>query len=248
MKGMIFAAGLGTRLRPLTDSCPKALVKVGGEAMLGRIIKKLDAAGADEMVVNVHHFAPMVKEYLKQFEGDVKIKVSDESDLLLDTGGGVAGASELLEGADCVILHNADVLTDFDVEAMLRRHRESGADAILAVWGRESSRCFLFDESGRLRGWKNRNSGEVKPAGVNAEDLNEMAFGGVHVISAGVIDKLKEYASEHGKVFSITQFYLEKSGELDVRAYTPNGDFKWFDIGSLEKLAAAEKYVGSLRK
>lgn len=248
MKGMIFAAGLGTRLRPLTDSCPKALVKVGGEAMLGRIIKKLAAAGIDEMVVNVHHFAPMVKEYLKEFEGDVKIEISDESELLLDTGGGVAGASELLKGADCVILHNADVLTDFDVAAMVRQHRESGADATLAVWERESSRCFLFDESGRLRGWKNRKSGEVKPAGVNVEEMEEMAFGGVHIISRGVVEQLKEYASEHGKVFSVTQFYIEKCGELDVRAYIPKKYFKWFDIGSVEKLAAAEKYVGSLRK
>lgn len=240
---MIFAAGLGTRLRPLTDNCPKALVKVGGEEMLGRIIKRMKGAGIEETVVNVHHFAPMVKDYLKENSGGMRIEIADETEKLLDTGGGVAGAAKFFEGCSEILLHNADVLTDFDLRAMIEAYRKSGADGMLLVWKRESSRCFLFDGEGRLKGWKNRATGEVRPAGLDAEGLQELSFGGVHIINDRIVEKLKGYAEKHGEVFSITQFYIDMAEELDLRAYIPHGEFSWFDIGSVSKLERAEKYI-----
>ncbi|WP_371136652.1 sugar phosphate nucleotidyltransferase, partial [uncultured Duncaniella sp.] len=122
MKAMIFAAGLGTRLAPLTDSCPKALIEVGGKPMLRRVIERLRDAGVGEMVVNVHHHADMIRRYLEENDFGVRVMISDESDMLLDTGGGVARASILLEGDEPVMLYNADIFTDFPIAEMVAVH------------------------------------------------------------------------------------------------------------------------------
>lgn len=243
---MIFAAGLGTRLRPLTDRCPKALVRVGGETMLSRTIRRFRESGISGIVVNVHHFAPMIKDYLAKSGEGAGVEISDESDMLLDTGGGVAGAYSLLKNEDCVVLHNADILTDFNLAEMVDEHKRSGSDVTLLAWERDSSRCFLFDGKGRLCGWKNRKSEEVKPKGLDMIGLRELAFGGVHVISGIVVDRLKEYADKHGRVFSITGFYTDMADALDIRAYAPKEKFSWFDVGSIEKLEVAEKFIQSV--
>lgn len=241
MKALVFAAGLGTRLRPLTDTCPKALVPVAGRPMLDRVIDKLVDAGVDTIVVNVHHHAPMIIRHLEQLKRDgVRILVSDESNLLLDTGGGILNASPLLDGDEPFIVHNADILTDFDIRQMVDRHRQSGADATLLVSSRPSSRYFLFDKSsGRLEGWTNQKTGEVKPAGADIDNLEHLAFGGVHVLSPSVLRSLADYAP--GPVFSIVPFYVDCCHSLDIAGYRPAAPYRWHDIGSLEKLAEAEK-------
>lgn len=240
MKAMIFAAGLGTRLRPLTDSCPKALVSVGGRPMLDRVIERLVACGVNEIVVNVHHHAGMVIDFLRQLDiPGVKFFVSDESDCLLDTGGGILNARRFLDGDEPFIVHNADILTDFDLGRMVSRHKESGVDATLLVSDRKTSRYLLFDSKElQMTGWMNISTGEVKPAGMVTDGMRALAFGGVHVLSPSIFNSLSGYSSV--PKFSITSFYIDRCRDLDIRGYIPAEKYMWHDIGSIEKLKEAE--------
>lgn len=241
MKALVFAAGLGTRLHPLTLDRPKCLVEVGGMTMLERVMRRLIAAGVDHIVVNVHHFAPKVIDFLSSRDwSTVKIDISNESDLLLDTGGGLLKAAPLLlDGTDePVIIHNADVLTNSPLQTMAEAHRRTGADATLLAWDRATSRKFLFDAEGRMHGWINESTGEVRPAGIDASGLHPLGFGGVHIINPRrVIDALERFATE--PVFSITPFYISASAELDIRAFTPSEPFSWHDIGKPQSLEQA---------
>ncbi len=244
MNALVFAAGLGTRLRPWTLSRPKALVPVGGEPMLGRVLAKLaSTAGIGRVAVNVHHFAPQVIDYLRSRDFGLDIVVSDESELLLDTGGGMARALEVLgDGSGPLLVHNADILTDFDLGEMIAAHAASGADATLLVARRESSRQLLFDASGRMRGWENRSSGEVRPAGLDAGGLDRKAFGGVHILGERACRALAARSRALGGApFGVMPFYIDSCAELDIRGFEPAEAYRWFDIGTPEKLAAAEK-------
>lgn len=246
-KAMIFAAGIGSRLKPFTDSHPKALARVGGVPALQRVIEKLrDEAGITYMVVNVHHFANQVVDFLEQNRNfGVEIKISDESDCLLDTGGGLLKAQQLLDlsDSDAVVLHNADILTDFPIAPMIDFHRAQCANATLMVSPRQSSRVFRFDSGMNLAGWQNLKTGECRP--VYAGELansRALAFGGVHVVSPSVFNRLESYSRTIGSdVFSITPFYIDAIGHLAIKGYCPASVFRWFDIGTPEKLAAAEK-------
>ena len=162
MKAMIFAAGLGTRLRPLTDTMPKALVPVCGNPLLYHVITKLKAAGYTELVINVHHFAGQIREYLATHDFGLSISVSDESDLLLETGGGIAHAKDLLLPTDePFLIHNVDILSNLDIP-WLRSQTRPEALSTLLVSERETSRYLLFDDAMRLVGWTNVTTGEVK--------------------------------------------------------------------------------------
>ncbi len=240
MKAMVFAAGLGTRLRPLTDSCPKALVKVAGRHMLERVIGRLAGAGVNRIVVNVYHHASMIKDFLAGVDIDgVDIEVSDESDCLLDTGGGILKARRYLDGDEPIIIHNADILTDFDLREMVESHLGGGATATLLAMRRQSSRYLLFDaETGRLEGWENVKTGEVRPAGLDVARFEAMAFGGVQVLSPSVFDYLERY--DAGPKFSIIPFFVDNCKEMEIKGFMPSRDYLWHDIGSLEKLKAAE--------
>lgn len=246
MNALIFAAGLGTRLRPLTDSCPKALVEVGGEPMLGRVIRRVVAAGVDRIVVNVHHFPDMVADYLRR-ENDfgVDIRVSDERDCLLDTGGGLLKALPLFDDDEPILLHNADILTDSPLRAQIEAHRESGACATLLADARDSSRRLLFDDSMRMRGWARADFSEVRPAGLDVAGLEPLAFGGVHVVSRSVEPLLARYASVRGRVFSITDFYVEMCGHEVIRGFRPSESYRWYDIGRPASLAEARGAVAA---
>lgn len=238
MKAMIFAAGLGSRLAPLTDTCPKALIEVGGMPMLERVIRRLHAAGVGEIVVNIHHHAGMIRDFLAArpdlSEG---VMLSDETERLLDTGGGVAKAAEMLRGDGPVMLCNADILTDFPIGGMIARHIGSGADATLLVSPtRPSSRGLLFDREGRMCGWTNRKTGEVRAPGIVPADASVMSFGGIHMISQSMLDDLREYGPE---VFSMTPFYTDTCGRRRYMAYVPERQYTWVDIGSPETLARA---------
>ncbi len=244
MKAMIFAAGLGTRLYPITESIPKAMVEVGGVPMLRRVIEKLKAIGVNEMVINVHHFADKIIDYLHSNNGfGVEIHISDERDLLLDTGGGILAARRWLDGDELFIVHNADILTDFSLKDMLSAQRNGQYDATLLVSGRTTSRYLLFDNTGRMAGWKNSKTGEVRPAGLDDRNLQCAAFGGVHVMSPSVFPALEKYSSENGRVFSITPFYISECGRLNIHGYRPFGDYAWFDIGKPETLESARSFI-----
>lgn len=240
MKAMIFAAGLGTRLRPLTDTQPKALIEVGGKAMLGHVIDKLRAIGVSRFVINIHHFPEQVRAYVAESYPDLDVDFSDESAKLLDTGGGLLAARYLLDdGSDeAIVVHNADILTDFPIGLMAAAHEETGAMATLAVAARESSRQLVTDKAGRLTGWVNHKTGERLPLGKRLPaDSREVSFCGVHIVSPSVFKEMERYGTGHP--FGIVPFYVDVSSRLDIRCYGSPDAFRWYDIGSPERLALA---------
>lgn len=241
MKAMIFAAGLGTRLRPLTNDRPKALVEVGGKTMLERVIIKLAKAGFDDITINIHHFGEKIIEFLELNENfGLNIHISDERDMLLDTGGGILKAQPFLDGDEPFLVHNADILTDIDLNAMYQRHVESGAMATVLVKDRITSRYFVFDDDYRLQGWINKSTGETRPAAfVHREGLNELAFGGIHVISPSIFEPLEEYSQGQAK-FSITPFYVDECHTHLIKGYIQDSPYTWLDVGKPETLKDAE--------
>ncbi len=241
MKAMIFAAGLGTRLRPLTNDRPKALVEVGGVAMLERVITRLKSHGITEIVINIHHFGEKIIEFIKENNNfGITIHISDERDLLLDTGGGILKAQQWLDGNEPIIIHNADILTDFDLHKMVEQHINSNADATLLVADRKTARYFYIGENNRLNGWTNISTGEVKPADYIALNTDKLrAFGGVHIVSPSIFSELQNYSTE--PKFSITPFYIDRCKDLKIMGYTPNEKYQWHDIGKIESIAIAEQ-------
>jgi len=247
MKALVFAAGVGSRLKPFTDHHPKALARVGGVPMLQRTILKLRDAGIDHVVVNVHHFAEQIRDFLAENHNfGMNISVSDETGLLLDTGGGLLKARNLLEpdADEPILLHNADILTDFPIGEMTERHESAHADVTLLINRRRSSRQLFFSSaSGMLRGWENIKTGETRPEGFLPDDAacTAYAFGGVHIIRPTLFPHLRKFADLHGEVFSIIPFYLSHVGDLAITGYVPSRPFMWHDIGTPEKRQAAEE-------
>ena len=241
MKAMIFAAGLGTRLRPLTERCPKALVPVAGRPMLERVIRRLVQAGFDELVVNIHHRGEQIVEYLEShpFPG-ATLHISDERDMLLDTGGGIRKARRWLEGDEPFLIHNVDILCDIDLRDFYRRHLNSGAEASLLVGQRATSRYLLFDQGNRLCGWTNTATGETLPPGTDPAAFRPMAFGGIHVFSPSLFRRM-EAGGWQGR-FSIIPFYLSVCGEACIRGEEARGTY-WFDIGKIDTLHQAEAHL-----
>ena len=241
MKAMIFAAGLGTRLRPLTDSMPKALVPVAGKPMLEHVVTRLVNAGFDDIVVNIHHFGEQIIDFLQSHDFNAKITISDERDLLLDTGGGVKKACEFLGYDEPVLLHNADIFTNVDLRALYASHIASGSDATLLVAERQSSRQLYFNGQKRLCGWMNKNTGETKPGGfAPSAEMRELAFSGVHVVSPAMLRAISEYSPD-SPVFSIMPFYLSVCNSLRIDGYESPTQYHWFDIGKVENLRKVEE-------
>lgn len=240
----ILAAGLGTRLAPLTHKIPKALVEVRGIPMLERVIQHLKETGINNIVINVHHHAERIIEFLQENENfGVDITISDETTNLLDTGGAIVKAAPYFMDFDDIIFHNADILTDINLVEMLKYHKSKIADATLLVSHRSSSRYLYFDkDSQRLNGWQNTKDGRTLPTGFRPEsnsDLRALAFAGVHIFSTKLIKDLKEYAPS--EVFSIIPFYADICKERRILGYVPDEKYQWFDIGSLSKLNLAEQ-------
>ena len=244
MKAMIFAAGLGTRLRPLTNDRPKALVEVGGKTMLERVITKLAETGFDDITVNIHHFGEKIIEFLELNENfGLNIHISDERDMLLDTGGGILKARPFLDGDEPFLVHNADILTDIDLYAMYQHHVESCAMATVLVKDRITSRYFVFDDDYRLQGWINKSTGETRPtAFIHREGFNNLAFGGIHVISPSIFEPLEEYSQGQAK-FSITPFYVDECHTHLIKGYVQDTPYTWLDIGKPETLVQAEQVL-----
>ena len=198
MKAMIFAAGLGTRLKPLTDHQPKALVPVAGRPMLEHVILKLKKAGFNELVINIHHFGEQIIDFLKANQNfGLTIHISDERDMLLDTGGGIKKAEPFFQGNEPFLVHNVDILSDTDLKALYEYHLHSGNNATLLASKRVTARYLLFDDQARLRGWINKDTGQTKPEGFvyDATLYQEYAFSGIHVISPSLFRYMDERLS-----------------------------------------------------
>lgn len=240
-KAMVLAAGLGTRLRPWTLSHPKALVPVGGVPMLRRVIDRLSDAGFDYIVVNAHHFADQIKDFVSSEKFRSEIVLSDESDELLDTGGGILNARRLL-GVDGspFLVHNVDILSDADLSYIYKEHCDSCRDITLLTSDRESSRRLLFDADHRLWGWTNVTTGELKPLGLQYDPAwHSSAFSGIQVMSMDVLGVMEGYAKE--RAFPVMDFLLSRTGELDIRENRVDG-LKLIDIGKPATLSQAESF------
>ena len=232
MKAMVLAAGLGTRLRPLTDDRPKALVEVAGQTLLEITLARLCSFGVREVIVNVHHFAEMIGAYLKAHDNfGMRIEISRE-DILLDTGGGLKQAAWFfLEGEqDPFLLHNVDVVSTIDLAQMLRFHQERGALATLAMQQRRTSRPLLFDEHGELCGRRLGRDGNAEMTRPT-EHPQELAFSGVHVISPWIFSKLNEEG-----VFSIIPAYLRLAAQGEKIVAFRADAYEWRDLGSPESV------------
>lgn len=242
MNAFIFAAGLGTRLKPLTDTMPKALVPVGGKPLLYHVIEKLKSAGIKKIVINIHHFGEMIIDYVKENNNfGIEIVFSDERQMLLETGGAIKHAVDLL-GDEPFLIHNVDILSNVDLEALINAHTESNSAATLLVSKRNSTRALLFSSDGNLTAWTNKTTGEVKTPyeSIDIATLEEFAFSGIHIFTP----RLFKYFGAYPEKFSIIDFYLNTCKEEKIKAYTQE-ELQLLDVGKLDSLEKAEEYVRS---
>jgi NDP-sugar pyrophosphorylase family protein len=240
MKAMILAAGAGTRLKPVTDRMPKALVPVGGVPMLEHIMLKIKAAGFTHLVINIHHFGEQIIDFLASKNNfGLTVDISDERDFLLDTGGGIRLAGRFLDGDEPFLVHNVDIFSNLDLREMYQRHVHSNALASLLVNSRSASRQLLFNKEERLCSWRNRETGEVKSSLPDFDPTNclEYAFGGVHVISPEIFRWMEHWTGK----FSIINFYLSICPVKPVQLYTEKG-IRLMDAGKIEALEEVERW------
>lgn len=268
MRAMIFAAGLGTRLKPLTDTLPKALVPLAGKTLLQWQIEKLRAAGITDIVVNVHHFPDMIIQYLEEHENfGCNIRVSDERDMLLETGGGLRKAEALFshcpsecpiggtsnnEAADSpILICNVDILSNIDIPTLLEAYNPEEM-GVVVVSERDTQRYLLFDEEHRLCGWTNIATGEIKPTpnplikdGELDPGIKKLAFSGMQVLSPRIFECMDKIAAEKGDKFSLIDLYLSIAEKEILRAYIPE-NYRMMDVGKIHQLSEAEAFAQSL--
>lgn len=249
MQAMIFAAGLGTRLRPLTNTKPKALVEINGKTLLERNIEKMLSYGIKKIVVNIHHFPDLMIEAIEKIEKkyDCQIIISDERDLLLDTGGGLLKARKYFfendsikkdslatsSDDDLILLHNVDILSDIDFSEMKKEFLNTNPIALLAVKNRQTKRYFVFNERNILSGWTNIETNESIMTR-NCEKKQLFAFSGVHLVGRKIFDLIEQKG-----VFSIKDTYLQLSCNQIIKPFVHEG--KWLDVGRIEAIEKAEK-------
>ncbi len=251
MKALIFAAGLGTRLKPITDTMPKALVPVGGKPLIEHVARKLKASGVDSAVVNVHHFADMIDEWVDN-QDIMPMDVSDERDCLLETGGGVLHARPYLEDCGHFLIHNVDIISDLDIQWFASQVQED-AVATLLVSDRKTSRYLLFDpETMRLVGWTNVSTGEVRSPYTDLDMTKclKLAFSGIHIMSDMVFAVLDEYAREKyqgvsAPRFPIMDFYLDACARSGIYGVVAE-NLRLVDVGKFDTLEAAEGVLREL--
>ena len=245
-QAMIFAAGLGTRLKPLTDTMPKALVRVGGQPLLWHVIQKLKAVGYERIVVNVHHFAEQIVDYLKANDNfGLDIRISDETNGLLETGGGIKKALPLFDPSEPILIHNVDILSNLDLTGGLSPVREAGEahgdcplcestpEAVLVVSQRKTKRYLQFDDEMRLIGWKNIETGEVK-----GREGRPLAFSGIHIFHPSLAPLMEDWPDR----FPIMDFYLKVCADHVIRGFeAPH--LKLLDVGKLDTLEQAEAFL-----
>jgi NDP-sugar pyrophosphorylase family protein len=236
MKAMIFAAGLGTRLSNETSDKPKALVDVGGKPLLQRAIEKLKSEGITEIVVNVHHFSELVISFIKENDFGIPMHISDETEKLLDTGGGLKKAAHFFVGDEPILIYNVDILSNLNLQDLVKSHRQSKALVTVAVRIRETQRYYKFDSEMNLVGWINKKTGETKISiPEKYENSIAMAYSGFHVIQPEIFSLMPETDR-----FSVTDFYLELAKTHLIKGFIDNADL-WMDVGKPELLEEARK-------
>ena len=255
---MIFAAGLGTRLKPLTDTLPKALVPLAGKTLLQWQIEKLKAAGITDIVVNVHHFADKVIDYLREnnYFG-CNIQVSDERDMLLETGGGLRKAKSLLTGfrlpasecpKDPILICNVDILSNIDIPTLLKAYNPDEM-GVVVVYPRDTQRYLLFDDSSRLCGWTNIATGEVRgPVADNQYPIantRKLAFSGMQLLNPRIFEVMDKVVAEKGEKFSLIDLYLSIAEKEILRAFIPE-NYRMMDVGKINQLSEAESFATTL--
>ena len=242
MNALILAAGLGTRLGDLTSDRPKALVEVSGKTMLEHQLRHLSAAGFDRFVINIHHFAPKVRAFLEEHKNfGLDIRLSDESDLLLDTGGGIRQAMRLFGNDQPVLVHNVDIFSSADLRSLYEGHLKSGADSTLLVAQRSTSRYLYFDSGNMLCGWSNEKTGQVRSPypGFDKTRFTPCAFQGIHVLSSALLPFLDEIPEQR---FSITDFYVDNAARLKLRSVLSDAK-EWVDAGKPDALERAAQII-----
>lgn len=237
---MIFAAGLGSRLMEETQNKPKALVEFGGKPLLQHAIEKLKKEGFSEIVVNVHHFSKLVIDFLNSRDFGIPVHVSDETEKLLDTGGGLKKAAPLLAGDQPVLMHNVDILSNINLQNLVQEHLQSGALATLVVRNRKTQRYLKFNREKRLVGWLNKKSDEKKIAVFeDFEEAAKMAFSGIHIVNPEIFQMMPA-----DDKFSIIDFYLDLAPKQLVKGYFDESEM-WMDVGKPHELEAARKLFGT---
>lgn len=240
MVGMIFAAGLGTRLKPLTDTMPKALVPLVGKPLLQWQVEKLRDAGITDILVNVHHFPDMIIDTIRVNEGwGCSITVSDERDLLLDTGGGLRKAVTgygLQVTGEPILACNVDILSNIDIKELVRAYEQAGVSQ-LVVSERSTQRYLCFDAQNTLCGWTNIKTGELK-----GHDGRHLAFSGMQILSPETLSHLQDMPQEK---FSLIDFYLQVMNEVPLKAFVPS-DYRMMDVGKIDQIDEAEAFAESL--
>lgn len=252
MKAMIFAAGLGTRLKPLTDNIPKALVPLAGKTLLQWQIEKLKAAGITDIVVNVHHFPDLIINYLQEHDNfGCNIQVSDEREMLLETGGGLRKAMRLLGDeakGDGILVCNVDILSNIDVPTLLQTYN-SEEMGIVVVSERKTQRYLLFDEENRLCGWTNVATGEIKGdeaiRRLGDETIKRLAFSGMQVLNPRIFECMDAVVEQKGEKFSLIDLYLNIADKEVLRAYVPE-DYRMMDVGKIDQISEAEAFAQSI--
>ena len=229
MKAMIFAAGLGKRLGKITEDIPKALVDINGKSVLQLAVEKCTVSGFDDIIINVHHFAGLVeKEVASLKKSGFKISVSDEKEMLLETGGGLYNARGFFD-KNPFLIYNVDIISDLDLSALYRFHLEKEGLVTLAVRNRQGNRFYLIDKSGLIRGWRNRATGEQILSGTTSENLSEIAFSGMHIVEPEIFNYMQE------GVYTMTNLYLRLSAEHNIFTFRYDEGY-WVDIGTPESL------------
>ncbi len=234
MNGMIFAAGLGTRLKPLTNDRPKALVELKGKTLLERVIERMKEVEVERLVINVHHFADQVEKFLQEHHNfGMDVVLSDEREELLDTGGGVLKARELFVPGQPVLIHNVDILTNLDLNVLICQHEKHDAYATLVAQPTSADRVLKFEE-GVLKGWENKRTGEQKIVDDGFYRASEYNYCGIQILSA---EYLKNIIHRH--VFSIIDEHLAQAKEHSIELFQHDGFC--FDLGTPEAIRTIEK-------
>ncbi|MFY9151553.1 MAG: nucleotidyltransferase family protein [Prolixibacteraceae bacterium] len=237
MKALLFAAGLGTRLKHHTQDKPKALVSLAGKPLLQHAIEHLKQFGISEITINIFHFAAQVIEFIEANNSfGITIHISDERGQLLDTGGGLKKAGDFLKGDEPVLIYNVDVISNLDLNVLMKYHQEQKALATLVVRQRETSRYLMFDKKQQLAGWKNFSSGEIRVCREDSfPEAEPLAFSGIHLIEPKLLDLI----TEEGK-FPIMDLYLRLAKDHRIKAFIDQSDL-WMDLGKPEQLELAEE-------
>ena len=245
MNALIFSAGLGTRLKPLTDTMPKALVPIAGKPLLQWQVEKLRDAGITDIVVNVHHFPDMIIDAVRANDGwGTHITISDERDCLLDTGGGLRKAGSLM-GNGPVLACNVDILSNIDIKALVAHYEETGVSQ-LVVSERQTQRYLCFNGEDLLCGWINIATGEMKPSSIHQSiipSFRRLAFSGMQILNEDALARLQQ--REETK-FSLIPFYLDIMEEVPLHAYVPQ-NYRMMDVGKIDQITEAERFAESLQ-